>query len=240
MKNIALRIVTILLFSIGVLLGLVLLFSATWADVESVFYGFDRFGNKATTSMRCPVVLNENETGEIIIKYKNKADQPIRPSLRLQVSSSSVFREETSRLSLQPGESETIRWHVSRSDLALNRFIFAKVFSFASYPQRDIEQTCGILVLNLRGFTGKQVLFTMIAISLVGMLAGCGLWSLVNKPLRDRSLDASRAMVTLTITVCLGIASVLLASWPIGVLLSALSLILTGVIIGSFIQSPKS
>lgn len=190
--------------------------------------------------MRCPVLINEVESGEITIKYKNKTDQAIRPTLRLQVSSSSIFREETAHLRLEPGASEILRWEVTRQDLALNRFIFAKVFSFASYPQRDIEQTCGILVLDLKGFTGRQILFITIAISLVGMVVGCVLWSLVNKPLRDRSLDASRAMVTLTITVSLGIASVLLAAWPIGLLLSALSLILTGVILGSFIQSPRS
>ncbi len=140
---------------------------------------------------------------------------------------------------LDPGESETVRWEVSKSDLAIDRFIFVKLFSFASYPQRDIEQTCGILVLDLHGFTGRQVLITTISISLVGMLSGCALWSLVHKPLRDRALDASRAMVTLTVTVSLGIATVLLASWPLGIMFSALSLLLTGVILGFFIQSAR-
>jgi hypothetical protein len=239
MKKTAVRIFTVLLFSIGVLTGLALLFAATWADVESVFYGFDRFGNKATSSMHCPVIMAEDEGGEIIVRYKNKTDQPIRPSLRLQVSSRSLFREESAQLSLKPGDSETIRWEVTKKDLAIDRFIFAKLFSFASYPQRDIEQTCGILVLDLHGFTGKQVLITTISVSLVGMLSGCALWYLVHRPLRDRALDASWAMVTLTVTVGLGIATVLVASWPLGIMLSALSLLLTGVILGFFIQSAK-
>jgi hypothetical protein len=239
MKKTAVRIFTVLLFSIGVLTGAALLFAATWADVESVFYGFDRFGNKATSAMHCPVIMAEDESGEIVVRYKNKTDQPIRPSLRLQISSRSLFREESARMSLNPGESETLRWEVTRGDLAIERFIFVKLFSFASYPQRDIEQTCGILVLDLHGFTGSQVLVGTISISLVGMLSGCALWSLVNRPMRDRALDASRAMVTLTVTVSLGIATVLLASWPLGIMLSALSLLLTGVILGFFIQSAK-
>lgn len=239
MKKTALRIFTVLLFSIGVLTGLALLFAATWADVESVFYGFDRFGNKATSSMHCPVIMAEDESGEIIVRFKNKTDRPIRPSLRLQVSSSSLFREEAARMMLNPGESETVKWDVTKSDLAIDRFIFVKLFSFASYPQRDIEQTCGILVLDLHGFTGRQVLVTTISISLVGMLSGCGLWFLVHRPMKDRDLDASRAMVTLTVTVGLGIATVLLASWPLGILFSALSLLLTGVILGFFIQSAR-
>lgn len=240
MKKTAARIFTILLFSIGVLLGLALLYVATWADVKSIFYGFDRFGNKATSSMHCPVIIDEGESGEITVRYKNKTDQPIRPTLRLQASGPTVFREETARLSLKPGESERIRWEVTKNDLALDHFIFVKFFSFGSYPQRDIEQTCGILVLNLHGFTGRQILITTIVLSLVSMSGGCVLWSLAHRSLRDRSLEASPAMVTLTITVSIGIASVLLAMWLLGIMLSALSLILTGVILGFFLQSAKS
>ncbi len=102
MKKTAVRIFTVLLFSIGVLTGLALLFAATWADVESVFYGFDRFGNKATSAMHCPVIMAEDESGDIVVRYKNKTDQPIRPSLRLQVSSRSLFRERVRALVARP------------------------------------------------------------------------------------------------------------------------------------------
>jgi hypothetical protein len=240
MKNTALRILAILLFSVGVLLGLALLFTATWADVESVFYGFDRYGNKTASSMNCPILITREESGVISASFKNTTNQSIRPTVRFQASNTSVFRTETTRLSLEPGQSETLRWEVTKSDVALDHFIFAKIFTFASYPQKDVEQTCGMLVLDLPGFTGKQLTIFTILGSLVGMAGGCGMWSLAHKPLKFRSLDAFRAMITLTATVVAGIISTLLGWWPLGILLSALSLILTGVIVGHFFQSDKA
>lgn len=237
MKNKTLRILSILIFSLGVLLGLAYFASATWADVESVFYGFDRYGKKVTSSMRCPVLVTSTETATITAKFKNTTDQPIRPTVRFQASNSGVFRAETSRLSLEPGQQETLEWKATTDDMVLNRFIFVKIYTFASYPMKDVEQTCGMLVLNVPGLTGVQISAAAIVLSLAGLAGGSALWSVANKPLKDRSMEAMRAMVTLIVVIALGIISVLLAWWLPGVLLSALSLILTGVIIANFFQS---
>ena len=240
MKNLLLRVSAILIFSIGMLSGLALVYAATWADVESVFYGFYRFGNKTTSSMQCPILINGDETGFIKLNFRNKTDQYIRPTVRFQASSRTTFRDEKILLSLDPGQSETVQWEVTRRDVALDHFIFAKIFTFASYPQPDIEQTCGILVLDLPGLKGKQIVLADILLSAIGMLGGCMLWFRTQKTSQDRHLDALRAMITLTVTTWLGILSVMLAWWPVGILLSALSLLLVGVIIGHFVQFGKN
>jgi hypothetical protein len=237
MKKNGLRIASIVVFSIGVLMGMAFFVSGTWADVESVFYGFTRYGNKITSAMHCPVVMGRAETATITVTFKNTTDQLIRPTLRFQASTVGVFRTETARLSLEPGQEERLEWTVSSDDMVLDRFIFAKMFSFASYPMRDVEQTCGILVLNLPGLTGGQITVAAIAVSLAGLVGGSGLWSAAHRPLKDRSQDAMNAMITLTATVALGMVSVWLAWWMLGVLLAALCLILIGVIIANILQA---
>ena len=240
MKNIVLRTLSIFLFSIGVLAGLAFFALATWADVESIFYGFNRYGKEMTSSMHCPILITRTESATISAVFKNSADQTVSPTVRFQASNIGVFRTETTRLSLEPGQREKIYWTVSTEDMVLDRFIFAKIFTFAYYPIKDVEQTCGILVLDLPGFTGMQVTWFSIAVSLAGLVAGITLWSAANRPLKYRSLEAMRAMFTLAATVILGFISAFLAWWLLGILLSVLALILAGVIIGSFVTAEKS
>ncbi len=236
MKISVLRILAISLFAIGVLVGLVFFATATFADVEAVFYGFDRFGYKATSAFYCPVILDYDETGVIRFVLENKTNSQIRPTANFQTSSPSVFRTETVHLQIAAGESQTLEWSISRRDLAYRNLIFAKIMTYASYPAPNVEQTCGVLVLDLPGLTGKQATALAVAISIVGIFFGNWLW-LRSRPVKGRVSEAWPAMLTLSVVVLAGMGSVLFAAWPIGILLLALSLILMGVILGHFAQS---
>jgi hypothetical protein len=233
MKNYALRALSILVFSIGVLVGMAFFITAAWADVESVFYGFNRYGNKLTSTFHCPAIMTRGETGVITLSYKNTSDQRIRPHVRFQASGPGAFRTESNQLDLEPGQSEVVTWTVSEVDLALNRFIFAKVYTFASYPLEDIEQTCGIIMLDLPGISGSVATYGAVALSLLCMAGGIALWYAANKPLRNRSIEVLRAFYALAVVVALGMISIAFAWWLVGVLLAALSLIMVGVIIGN-------
>jgi hypothetical protein len=236
MKNIVLNVLSILLFSIGVIAGTAFVLCATWADVESFFYGFNQYGNKITSTMHCPILMTDEETGVITASFKNTTNQLIRPTVSFQASSEWAFRTLTNVLSLEPGQSETLQWEVTKNDLALNYFIFAQIATFSSYPMKDVEQTCGIMVLDLTGITGKQLTIYAIIVSLAGLVVGCLLWNVAHHPLRYRFLDAMRAMLTISVVVLAGIVSVFLAWWPLGILLLVLTLILIGVIVGNFLQ----
>lgn len=239
MKNTALRTLSIILFSIGVLAGLAFFAGATWADVEGVFYGFNRYGNKITSAMHCPVLITSNETATITARFKNNTDQTIRPSVRFQASNTGTFRTETTLLSLEPGQEETVEWTVTSEDIGLRNLIFAKMFTFASFPMKDVEQTCGILVIDLPGLTGGQLTIAILAISLVGLVTGIALWFAAHKPMLFRPLEALRAMITLATTIVLGVVAALFSWWLLGILLTALALILAGVIIGNFVSTEK-
>jgi hypothetical protein len=176
----------------------------------------------------------------ITATFKNTVDQTVRPTVRFQVSNEGAFRTETTHLSLESGQDEREEWSVSSEDMVLGRFIFAKMFTFAYYPMDDIEQTCGILVLDLPGITGRQLAAGLLSISLAGMLAGILLWPAAHKPLSGRSQDAMAAMLTLGAVVILGMVSILLAWWLVGIIISALALILAGVIVGFFVATGKT
>lgn len=240
MKNSALRALSILVFSLGVLIGMALFIAATWADVESVFYGFNSYGNELTNTMRCPYIITSDETGSITASFKNTSDQLIRPTVRFQASSFGAFRIETTRMQLEPGQTQVVEWTVSEENMVLDRFIFANFYTFASYPLEDVEQTCGIIMLDLPGISGSLVTYGAVALSLLAMAGGIALWYAANKPLRNRSTEVLRAFYTLASVVVLGLVSIAFAWWPVGIILSALSLILVGVIIGNLAAMGKS
>ncbi len=236
MKTTIIRFLSLVLFGAGVLTGIALTAGATFADVEAVFYGFDRFGNKPTSAFYCPVMIDSSETGVILAVIENPTDREIRPTVRFQSSTPTLFRTEVNSLSIPPGGRVTMQWEITRRDLAYQNFIFAKMMTYASYPAPDVEQTCGVLVLDLPGLTGKQAVGLTVLISLVGMAAGCGLW-LLSTPTVSHAQEAWPAMLTLTVVVLASMGTVWLAIWPAGVLLLAFSLILIGVIVGHFVQS---
>lgn len=231
-----LRLLALLLFAIGSLSGLALFGAATIADLESVLYGFDRFGYKMTTSFLCPIFLGEDEIGIVRLKLTNPTHQTIRPNLVFQTSAFPLFREERQTLTLAAGETKTVTWTVSQADREYRRYIFAKIYTFASYPAPDLEQTCGIVLLDLPGLTGQQVTAGMVVMSLGGMGLGLLLWRF-SGPLAGREREVQTALLALASVVVLGMVSAFFAWWPLGILLLALFLVLVGVILGHFWQS---
>lgn len=236
MKTSFFRILAITLFSIGILSGAAFFAAATLADLEAAFYGFDRFGYKSTSAFYCPVMIASDETGIVRAVFKNNDERSIHPSVRFQASSPSIFRTEITRLEIEPGESETLEWEISQSDLAYRNLIFANIMTYASYPSPNVEQTCGILVLALPGMTGRQAIGLIVAVSLAGIILGGGLW-LISRPVKGRAREAWPAMLTLAMVVLAGMGSVLLAMWLVGILLVAFLLVLIGVIWGHFVQT---
>lgn len=232
-----LRILGIFTFSIGALLGMAFFISATWADVESILYGFVKFTNHSTSAMRCPVFVTGDETGVVSVRIRNTTGRVWRPTLRVVTSNRGLMTPRIERLSFEAGENRQVQWELAPENVVLGRFIFVKMYLYAAYPLPDREQSCGILVLDLPGLTGSQVTLAAIVTSLVFMLDGTFLWFLANRPPRKRNADILRAMVALTVVVAGGILSVLLASWVWGTLLGVVAILLVGVMLGSAAQS---
>lgn len=224
--------VTLCLF--GLLLGLTLAAVATWADVEAAFYGFEQFGKKNSTLMRCPVFLTKGEVGSITATFKNPAAQAVRPTVKFQVSNPWLIRTEMRVLSLAPGESYTLQWEVGGEDIVWRRFIFAKMYTFASYPLPDLEQTCGILVLGVSGLRGVQVYYLTLGLAAVLFLGG--LWLVKSSALFPAFRQRLHLLLFLLAMVIADLLSVALSWWVLGVILTAFSLLTLGILIGRWLQ----
>ncbi len=235
--RIGVRLLAVLLFLIGALSGAALFMAANWADVESILYGFPRYGNKSTFAMHCPLIITTGETGMVTFTFENDSDVLLRPTVRFQVSNPGPFRLISERLELQPGESRQLQIEVFPEDAVLSRYIFVKMFTFATYPIRQVEQTCGILLLDWPGVTGRQVVTMGVTLALLGMPLGLGLWIAFSRPLTGRALDAARAMGALTVSIWLGLLAVFLSWWLLGLVMMAVTILLAGVILASLIQT---
>lgn len=219
---------------LGCLIGLVLSGLLLWADVEALLYGFGQYGKQATNIMRCPHLLTPHETGHIRIRFKNTAPQTVHPTVKLQASSTQLFRSKIVSLTLAPGESQVVEWEVGREDVVWKRFIFVKMYTFASYPMRDVEQTCGILVINVPWLKGQQIY--LLAVGLFVVLTGSGLFLLLSTKSYTPSINRKRSLIFLG---AITIADVLATSWglwPLGILLTAAAVLMIGILIGQSLQ----
>ena len=213
----------IVLYTLGALISLTLAVISTWTDLEAAFYGFARRGSHPLQSLRCPVFLNTNETGIVSVKISNTTERKLSPSVRAEFSTATVSVSTLESVELAPGESKTVEWTIGPDNIDLKRFIFSSVYTFASYPLRDRESTCGTFVVNLP-IPGGVILWLMIVLGLGGM--GGGLFLLnQSKPLSDRLEKTLRPLTFLTIVIGLALLVSLAGLWVQAVLLLAVTLI---------------
>jgi len=226
------RILGMGLFLIGVVLGMVLFGGASWADLEGTFYGFEEMGGGRLTTMDCPILMTTSDIGVIGATFKNPNDTSISFMVRVDVSNRGLFRSERSTLSLEGHKSKKVTWNVTSDDIDLRNFIFAQI---SNYPAQKIpfrQATCGIMVIDLPQFSGKQVFTIAIIVILVGILGGLILWETYGQPITGKLTEISRAMKTLGVLVLVGMLVSFLGYWMFGVIAFAASVLAIGVILG--------
>jgi len=232
------RTLGILLFSIGLLLGMALFGAVVWADFEAALFDPSIQQEARLRSLRCPVMITESETGTVSATLSNPLDRPTERYVRAHITDGFVtlMREVNNRVSLAPGETERLQWTVTADDAAFERFILVKIVLRGRYPLPSRQGTCGILVVDVPFLTGDQVFALAFGAGLLSMLAGFGLWLKASRPLRQQARQAARAMVALTGGIVVGTIVALLGWWlPAGVIF-LITLIGIGVIIGHFLN----
>lgn len=229
----------VLLFAVGAALGIVFYGAAAWGDLEAFLFDVTVDSDAALGSLRCPVVITSTESGKLSATFENPTERPIKPSVRTHISEGFVtlMRRIDDRPSLEPDEKQRLEWTVTADDAAYGYLILARVFVRYPYPLPDRTAACGVLVIDLPGWTGSQVTALVVVGSLLCMVAGVGLWVAGRRPLSGRILDATRAMIALAVVVLLGMFSSFLGWWVLSGLLLMIALLLIGAIITYFVQS---
>jgi hypothetical protein len=225
------------IFFIGVILGLVLSLAAIWGAFEGISYYYTGAGYPSFNGLDCPMLMTRSETGTVTASFDNPSDQEIEPYYEVTISGQTSMRKFEGQLSVPAHTSKRIRWKVDANDIDLGFFIFINmdVLPVAGFTTREV--TCGIIVLNLAGPTGGQVFNLALAVSLMGIGIGLGLWENAASMKFDNSLNLRRAVKTLGITVLLTLLTSIMGWWLAGLLFCVLTILLLVIILRLFIES---
>lgn len=237
-KNKIIRTLGVLLFSAGVLFGMALFGIVVWPDLEASLFDTSNRGNARFTTLRCPVMMTAKEIGTVSARFENSLERPVEFFIRTHISHGHITlkREIISKLPLASGETQTLKWTVTPEDAAFGRLILVRVRLGPKYPLPSRDASCGILVVDLPYLNGNQVFAFALAASLLGMVAGAGLWAVANRPLSRLGRDVTHAMGALAGSVLIGTVVGLLGQWLLGVIIFVITVLLIGAIAGYFVS----
>lgn len=227
----------LLSFVIGMVVGVFLVFVATWADMESAFYGFPRLADAGLRGLNCPVLMTRDDTAMISLRLSNPTDDRVSPAVKTMISTSLVPEESLETIELAPGESKRLEWRVDSDNVDLDRFIFAKTLMYSAYPLPSRETSCGIFILDLPG-SGRVLLPLLVAASLLGM--GWGLYGMNRFNAGNAWIEKNlRAMAFLGIMLVLGLVISFMGWWIQSILVLAVVVLMLFFLLGSFLMSER-
>jgi hypothetical protein len=202
----------IILLAIGMLVGTALVGIATWGDLETVLLFPPPTADKELPNLRCPILISSNETGTVYVNYSNPSSYTTTPYVVITISQGStiILDDFTSHPAIPPGTTQKLSWAVVPEEAAFRgSLILVRVFINRSYPLPSRDSTCGIVVLNLGGLTGEQVVYGSFIVSLIGMLVGTFWWLRIYKSMPGQRDTLIGGIMFIEVVVILG----LIASW---------------------------
>lgn len=214
-----------LLYALGVLLTLALGAVAIWGDLEASLFDTAIQAEESLSSLRCPVMITRDETGEISARFENTGTHPVNRAIRAHISQGYVtlIREEALQLPLQPGESQRWTFGVTADDAAYgSSLILARVSALRQAPMPSQSRACGVIVLGIPWVSGAVVTGAWLALGLLGLAGGGWLWARASRPLTGRRSHVAYAMMAIAAVTLAVLAAGLTGAWVLGVLLLAL------------------
>jgi hypothetical protein len=231
------RILGIIFFSAGILVGMVIFILMNWAYFEAYFYfGYAAPADKTLTTLRCPLLMTTSDMGAVTISITNNADRDLAPSIRTEISYFGAARSERTNYPLAAGETRRLSWSVTSNDMVFGHLIMARVFVYSAFTLPSRANTCGTVVVNLPGLTGIQLFVIVLAFSLACMAAGWGLWLSGSRPFQADGLIATQAMSLFTVIVLLGLLAGFVSWWGVGLICIVASVLLIIAVVGYYIQ----
>ena len=230
-------VLSVILFGIGVVMGLVFAAFLIWANVEASLFDPDLMGD-ASLDLHCPLVLNADETGTVYASFTNNATWDVNLIIQADISETylSMFRHERVILKLAPGESQEVRWTVSASDKVYGRFVFVKAANNRQMPIPGRVATCGIVIVNIPFLTGAEMVVIAIGLTVILIAVGMVLWYRCNHPLRGKGRDVMRAMTWLAVVVGVAVLCGIFGAWLPGVVAFVISLLLIAEVIRHYVE----
>jgi len=228
--------IMLILFSVGVIAGMTFAIFTTIAALEANTYWGYVPPAKETLRLLCPRLIDHDETGTVSIQVTNDVEKEIEPLVWTVISDPGIFSSYSMRLSIPPGENQTLNYSVSKDDRVFKYLILVKVIQYAAFKTPMRNAFCGILVMDLP-FNGNTVLIATLVISLLGMLAGVVMWITLDHSHPLDRVKVTRAMVSVLVCITIAMALGWLKIWLLAVLTIAISFLMIGEVVRSFIAA---
>jgi hypothetical protein len=230
------RTLSMLVFSVGVFLGLALSAGAVWGDLEATLFDVSLSADAPLKTLKCPVMVTASESGTVAATFSNPTGTPISPMIRTHISHGYVTltKENHARLRLAPGETQQLQWPVTSDDAAYGRLILVRIVVLGQYPLPSRQGSCGILVINLPKFTGNQVVAFALVTNLSSMMLGVALWAASDQPLSRQGRAKARAMSCIAATVFAAVLFALWGWWVLGGVLWVIAILLIAQVVMHF------
>lgn len=221
-------ILPIMLFAVGVVIGLALAILATWPDFEASSYEFARNTNTPLNGLRCPILLNRNEMGTVSLTVSNTTDKLLTPSVKTQISTRGEPNSFLESFRLAAGQAKKLEWSIGPENIDLSYFIFVKTLVYASYPIPNREATCGTFIMDLP-LGGTAFLILMATLSLTGMGSGLYILNRINQRSERTELNL-RPMYFLAVLILLALIVSFMGWWIQSIVVIVIA-ILTAVVL---------
>lgn len=233
----AARILGVIFYVIGIVIGLTLFGGSTWADFEASLFDSSMGADSIYRSLKCPILIAQTETGTVTGTFKNPLDRPLVRYMRTHISEGyiTLFREVINDFTLEPGEQRQVEWQVSGDDAVFGSVALVRLHLNGRYPLPSATGSCGILVVSLFNFTGTQTLALMVGVSVLSTALGLGLWITANKPLKGHIRTLTSAMIALAVMIIAGVIISIIGMWEVGAILLVIVVLLIIVIIAQTI-----
>lgn len=205
--------------------------------MEAYFY-FDYLPAEGSlTTLKCPFILTSRESGQVTVRYSNTSSLTLAPQFHVQISASGLeFRTLDSNPSIAPGETRQLHWAIDSQDVIFGHLILAQVYQSPVYGNPDLVGRCGTLWVDLPQLTGRQLFTGVLAGNLLLVGLGWGLWIASRPPKQGTRIDATGAMLALTVIALLGTIAAISGWWPVGVGCLVLGILLTLSTLGYMLQ----
>lgn len=244
MKQVVLRKISVVCFSIGLLIGFILALSTIWAHLELPFY-FDYSyaavpsADQGYSALNCPIVLTNADSGLVSVDITNNADKLVNIRFQGEISSmGEVTRNVEFTPAIPVGETSRIQFDVSKNDVVFKYLILVRTYQFSTYKTPSRMGSCAILMVPVSFLTGNELLILLLLVSALMIITGLALWISNNHPMIGLSRNVLTAMTTLSLLLGGGVIAGIAGWWFPGILLLVVIAVLTVVSVGYFLNSP--
>jgi hypothetical protein len=231
------RLIGVVLFTIGVILGMFLIGVSVYADFEATLFEVSIISDQVIRPIQCPIFISRNETGLVTTTLKNSGGNTREYRIQAHISKGHLIliRKLENILYLDPDQSQKITWEIYPQDAAFNHLILVKVLIVNAGTNTTHKGSCGVVVLNLPGeINGRQLFWVSFISALVFLVSGASFWWKFGRSYTGRRLEATRSILGLGVLVLVGLISTATGIWELAAGSFYVGMLMIGVIVPHF------